>query len=150
MFPEDLVENDNIEDTEEVGTDFLFNYETGQHILKNGTLEECSEVESIKQFIQNVLRTQANIYDIYITEETDTFGISIYKYLGTRTLPMGYLNSELKREVTQQLLRHPKVSSVTGWQGKRERQGLAISFNVILVDGTILEGSDFSVQGNLT
>lgn len=150
MFPEDLVENDNIEDTEEVGTDFLFDYETGQHILKNGTLEECSEVESIKQFIQNVLRTQANIYDIYITGETDTFGISIYKYLGTRTLPMGYLNSELKREVTQQLLRHPKISSVTGWPGKRERQGLAISFNVILVDGTILEGSDFSVQGNLT
>lgn len=150
MFPEDLIENDNIEDAEEVGTDFLFNYETGQHILKNGTLEECSEVESIKQFIQNVLRTQANIYDIYITGETDTFGISIYKYLGTRTLPMGYLNSELKREVTQQLLRHPKISSVTGWQGKRERQGLAISFNVILVDGTILEGSDFSVQGNLT
>lgn len=149
MFPEDLVENDNIEDTEEVGTDFLFDYETGQHILKNGTLEECSEVESIKQFIQNVLRTQANIYDIYITGETDTFGISIYKYLGTRTLPMGYLNSELKREVTQQLLRHPKISSVTGWRGKRERQGLAISFTVILVDGTILEGSDFSVQGNL-
>ena len=149
MFPEDLVENDNIEDTEEVGTDFLFDYETGQHILKNGTLEECSEVESIKQFIQNVLRTLANIYDIYITGETDTFGISIYKYLGTRTLPMGYLNSELKREVTQQLLRHPKISSVTGWRGKRERQGLAISFTVILVDGTILEGSDFSVQGNL-
>ena len=149
MFPEDLVENDNIEDTEEVGTDFLFDYETGQHILKNGTLEECSEVESIKQFIQNVLRTQANIYDIYITGETDTFGISIYKYLGTRTLPMGYLNSELNREVTQQLLRHPKISSVTGWRGKRERQGLAISFTVILVDGTILEGSDFSVQGNL-
>ena len=149
MFPEDLIENDNIEDTEEVGTDFLFDYETGQHTLKNGTLEECSEVESIKQFIQNVLRTQANIYDIYITGEADIFGISIYKYLGTRTLPMGYLNSELKREVTQQLLRHPKVSSVTGWQGKRERQGLAISFNVILVDGTILEESDFSVQGNL-
>lgn len=145
MFPEDLVENDNIEDTEEVGTDFLFDYETGQHTLKNGTLEECSEVESIKQFIQNVLRTQANIYDIYIAGETNIFGISIYKYLGTRTLPMGYLNSELKREVTQQLLRHPKVSSVTGWQGKRERQGLAISFNVILVDGTILEESDFSV-----
>lgn len=62
---------------------------------------------------------------------------------------MGYLNSELKREVTQQLLRHPKISSVTGWRGKRERQGLAISFTVILVDGTILEGSDFSVQGNL-
>ena len=62
---------------------------------------------------------------------------------------MGYLNSELKREVIQQLLKHPKISSVTGWQGKRERQGLTISFTVILKDGTILEESDFNVQGNL-
>ena len=38
MFPEDLVENDNIEDTEEVGTDFLFDYETGQqHFKKRNT-----------------------------------------------------------------------------------------------------------------
>nr|DAL25291.1 MAG TPA_asm: Protein of unknown function (DUF2634) [Caudoviricetes sp.] len=145
MFPENFVENDNIEDTEEVGTDFLFDYKTGQHILNNGILKECSEVGSIKQYIQNVLRTQANIYDIYLTGENDIFGISIYRYLGTRTLPMGYLNSELKREVIQQLLKHPKISSVTGWQGKRERQGLTISFTVILKDGTILEESDFNV-----
>ena len=91
-----MIENDNIEDTEEVGTDFLFDYETGQHILKNGTLEECSKLKVLNSLFRMYLGTQVNIYDIYITGETDTFGISIYKYLGTRTLPMGILTASLK------------------------------------------------------
>ena len=142
MFPEDFVENNNVEDTEEVGTDFLFDYETGQHILKNGTLEECSEVESIKQFIQNVLRTKANSYKVYTEDETEVFGISIYDYIGTRKLPDGYLNSELKREVTETLLKHPFISEVKNWNGKRNKRGLEISFTTVLTDSTLIETSE--------
>lgn len=65
-----------------------------------------------------------------------------------RTLPLGYLNSELKREVTEQLLKHPIIVSVTDWKGTREKRGLHISFNVTLTDGTEIKESDFYVQGN--
>lgn len=146
MFPNIFIEETATENSKtSVGCDFVFDYETGQHLLQNSTLVKCLEIESVKQYIQNVLRTQANAYKVYTEDETDTFGISIYDYLGTRRLPMGYLNSELKREATEQLLRHPLISSVSNWIGTRERQGLHISFTVTLTDGTILEEGDLIV-----
>lgn len=63
--------------------------------MRGAVLSECDELQSIRQYIQNVLRTKANLYDVYKKGEDSTFGISVYEYLGTRTLPAGYLNSEL-------------------------------------------------------
>lgn len=133
MFPADFVENSNITDeTSETGIDFVFDYETGQHIIANGSLEECTTLEGVKQYIQNVLRTQANAYDVYVQGENDVFGVSVYEYMGSKKLPMGYINSELKREVTANLVKYPLISSVSSWSGKRERRGMNISFNVTL------------------
>lgn len=139
MFPNDFIESDNVENTtENIGCDFLFDYETGQHIIKNAALVECISLQSIQQFIQNVLRTKINSYKVYTEGETENFGISIYDYIGQRTLPLGYLNSELKREVTENLLKHPMIASVSNWIGTRERRGLNISFTVTLTDGSII------------
>lgn len=139
MFPVDFIENTkNIETENEVGIDFVFDYEIGQHIMQNTVLKECTTLQSVQQYIQNVLRTKINSYKVYTVSEIESFGISIYEYLGQRRLPMGYLNSELKREVTENLLKHPLIASVSKWVGKREKQGLNISFTVILTDGSIL------------
>lgn len=143
VFPDDFIENTTTEsENEEVGIDFLFDYETGQHIMKNADITECTTLQGVQQYIQNVLRTQANAYGVYVEGETDVFGISIYEHLGKRTLPMGYINSELKREVTENLLKNPLISNVSNWVGKREKRGLNISFTVTLTDGSVLETSE--------
>lgn len=149
MFPNVFIEETSVNDeTENVGCDFLFDYDTGQHIMKSAVLVECTTIQGVQQFIQNVLRTKINSHKVYTEGETETFGISIYDYLGQRTLPLGYLNSELKREVTEQLLKYPLIESVTDWKGTREKRGLHISFTVTLIDGTEIKESDFYVQGN--
>jgi hypothetical protein len=143
MFPTSFIETRAAEnDTEETGIDFLFDYNTGQHIIKNCVLSECSKLQTVQQYIQNVLRTKANLYKVYTKGEADVFGISVYDYIGTRTLPDGYLNSELKREVTELLLKHPLISEVKDWSGKRNKRGLEISFTTVLTDGTLLETSE--------
>ena len=143
MFPNVSIEEISVNyETETVGCDFLFDYETGQHIVKNGVLAECNTIQGIQQFIQNVLRTKANSYKVYTENETEQFGISIYDYIGTRKLPDGYLNSELKREVTETLLKHPFISEVKNWNGKRNKRGLAISFTTVLTDNTLIETSE--------
>lgn len=143
MFPNTFLENDIQEkQTEDVGTDFIFDYNTGQHLIKNGVPEKESVFLGVKQYVENVLRTPANIYKVYTKDETEVFGISVYNYIGQRTLPAGYLNSELKREVTENLLRHPLITEVKNWQGKREKRGLAISFSVVLADDSIINFSE--------
>ena len=102
MFPSNFIESTATEnETEETGIDFLFDYEKGQHIMRGAVLSECDELQSIRQYIQNVLRTKANLYMVYTKSEDTIFGISVYEYLGTRTLPTGYLNSELKRDIEE-------------------------------------------------
>ena len=143
MFPSTFIENTKTEnETQETGIDFLFDYSTGQHIIKNGVLFECTKLQTVQQYIQNVLRTKANLYKVYSKGEDDIFGISVYDYIGTRTLPEGYLNSELKREVTELLLKHPLINEVKDWYGKRNRRGLEICFTTVLTDGTLIETSE--------
>lgn len=144
MFPDIFIEptiTSEEERKEDSGADFLFDYETGQHIIKGSVLVKCEDLRKVRQYIENILRTPANLYKDYIKGETEAFGLSIYNYLGQRTLPMGYINSELKREVTEHLLKHPLISEVKDWKGEREKRGLNISFTVVLSDGSVLEMS---------
>lgn len=143
MFPESILENTSTAaETEETGVDFLFDYSTGQHLIKNGVPEKQSVFIGVKQYVENVLRTPANAYKVYTKDEKEIFGISVYDYIGKKTLPMGYLNSELKREVTENLLRHPLITEVKDWKGTRERRGLNISFSVVLSDDSIINFSE--------
>ena len=141
MFPNAFIEpiSERTEnETTDNGIDFLFDYESGQHIMNGSVLRECTELQKVRQYIQNVLRTQADLYKVYTEGETNVFGLSIYNYLGERSLPLGYINSELKREVTGQLLKHPMINDVKDWTAKREKQGLNVSFTAVLTDGDII------------
>ena len=139
MFPNGFTEPSSVlEEKEDNGIDFLFDYGTGQHIMHGSVLRECTELEKVRQYIQNVLRTQANLYSVYIDGETDIFGLSVYNYIGQRNIHMGYVNSELKREVTELLLKHPLIADVTDWAAKREKQGLNITFTAVLANGDLI------------
>lgn len=143
MFPTGFIEETNTTAAaEETGVDFLFDYSTGQHPMENGLPSKQSIFLGVKQYVENVLRTPANSYKVYTKDETVSFGISVYQYIGERSLPMGYLNSELKREVTENLLRHPLITEVKDWVGKRERRGLSISFSIVLTDSSIINFSE--------
>lgn len=139
MFPENFLENSEAAAAETTpGVDFIFDYSEGQHIMDKGLPKEESIFLGVKQYIDNVLRTPANAYGVYVKGEREVFGISVYEYIGKRTLPAGYLNSELKREVTENLLRHPLISDVRDWKAERVRRGLDIEFTAVLTDGSII------------
>ena len=143
MFPNIFVESDVAKsENEDAGIDFSFDYTTGQHIMKGFVLNECTQLETVRQYIQNVLRTQANIYGVYVKGETEIFGITVYEYIGIKKLPLGYVNSELKREVTELLLKHPLIKDVSKWNGVREKRGLNISFTVTLTDNSLITISE--------
>lgn len=143
MFPDTFLEPELVETApEEVGTDFIYDYGTNQHLIKNGVPEKESVFIGVKQFVENVLRTPANRYGVYTEGESEVFGLTVYNYIGERSLPAGYLNSELKREVTENLLRHPLITDVIDWSGERERHGLRISFAVVLTDDSIINFSE--------
>ncbi|MCI8805204.1 MAG: DUF2634 domain-containing protein [Clostridiales bacterium] len=149
MFPATKISENTSTDTEEIdtGIDFVFDYTTGQHALK-GLVKECSVIESVRQYISNVLRTPSDTYKVYTQDESDSFGISVFNYIGKKNVPIGYINSELKREVTEMLLRHPYITDVSNWTGERERKNLHVSFTVTLTDNSVINISEDITEMN--
>ena len=130
-----------------LGKAYLFDYKTGQHIMVDGRLIELSEVDNIKSWIEKVLRTQLGKYQIYIEDETNDFGISVYKYLGTRVLPQVYLASELRREIREQLLQHRYIEDVTEYTTNRLKRGLEITFKVRLTNNREIDIEEVRIYG---
>lgn len=139
MFPEINTNIDRLSDIntntdyiEPLGKTFLFDFKTGSHKVIDGRLQECTLMESVAQWIEVILRTELNKYKVYTEDETEDFGISIYKYIGDRNIPLIYLASELKREIEEQLLKHRFIESITDYSTQRVNRGLHIQFTVVL------------------
>jgi len=122
-----------------LGKSCFFDYKTGQHKIIDGKAVMCSLVETMEQWIEKVLRTELNKYGIYTIDETENFGISIYRYIGEKNIPMGYIVSELKREITEQMLQHRYIKEVTDYQAIREKRGLHILVTTILITGEYIK-----------
>ncbi len=118
-----------------LGKSCFFDYKTGQHNIIDGRNVMCSDLETIEQWIEKVLRTEIDKYGVYTIDEHENFGISIYRYIGEKNIPMGYVASELKREITEQMLQHRYIKEVTDYQAIREKRGLHILFTTVLITG---------------
>lgn len=132
MFPE--IKSLNITDSVDNKSKIDFVFENGQHILKdNGILKECSIRERLQNWIEKVVRTQAGAYEVYTKDEVRKFGVNIYEVLGTKN--KGYWLSELKREITEQLIDNSEIERVEDYKAEIDKRSVKISFRVVTVDG---------------
>ncbi len=116
-----------------LGRCFLFDYDTGNFVLKDGRLVECTEVEAVEQWIKLILQTYKDKYNVY--KGTD-FYCNIEDLVGQK--PNGFIFSELKREITEALLKHRYIKSVDDFEFTNEREKTIINFTVTLIDDTAL------------
>lgn len=128
------------EDTKtlKLGKCFKFDFEKGQHIIVDGKFVECDFQENIQHFIQVVLRTKINTFKVYIEDKNEDFGLSIYNYIGNKVYHKGFILSETKREITEQLLNHPFIKDVDNFNFDFESTSLTITFNCYLQNDEVL------------
>lgn len=128
-LPQTAETTDQVQD---LGKSFLFDFEKGDFVLKDGKPVETDGIEAIKVWIEKVLRTQKTKWKIY--EGTD-YGTTIEDLIVGHGYPMSFLESELKREITEALLKHPRIESLSSWEFRRDKDKLYVVFTVGLKDG---------------
>lgn len=89
--------------------------------------------DKIKSFLSVLLITQLNKYKVY---KTESFGLTYFNYIGQKSLPQGFIDSEFKRELEEWLLKLNIVDSLTDFSFTRYQTVLEINFTVILKDST--------------
>lgn len=138
MFPEDVaeyIENEEIttNDTSSTfnGRTFLYDFKIGDFIYKNGAPIEVVGIKALQVWIEKVIRTERFRFKIY---EDIEYGVSIEDLFGSM-LPKGFVESELKRELTESILLNPFVEEVTDWDFEIEGSEWKIAFTVISIEG---------------
>lgn len=139
MFPEFNISIENEkQEVISLGKCFKFDFEKGKHIIVDGKFVECDFKENIQHFVQVVLRTKIDTFKVYTIDESEDFGLSIYNYIGNKVHHKGFILSEAKREITEQLLNHPFIRDVDSFIFDFENTFLTISFNCYLQNNEIL------------
>lgn len=115
-----------------IGRDFYF--ERGQHYLdERGNIKEyLSDVDILKEWIRKVILTQADAYKVYVQDEKEKFGVSIWEHLGSKD--RGYFLSELKREITEQLTASTHIKEIKDYSAKAEGRKIIIRFTAVTED----------------
>lgn len=121
----------NMEDTTEellpIGKSFLFDFDKGEFVFRNGKMVELHGVESLKMWIRKVLRTERFRFKIY---EDVPYGVLLEELIGLN-LPRSFIESELQREVTESLLLSPYITDVQEWTFQRDGKKMSVFFRVI-------------------
>lgn len=144
MFPTDidlseLVEESVVSDTpmdSHIHRSFLFDFETGQHIMADGSPKETTELQAIKQWLYLMCATALDKYPVY---KGESFGTSAENFIGYRTLPYGFVASEIQREIEEAIALNPAISFADDFSISRGSRGMEIAFTAHLVNGELLE-----------
>jgi hypothetical protein len=110
---------------------FLFDFDTGDFVLKDGKLIEIVGIEVIKQWIEMTVRTERNKFKVY--EGTD-YGIQLEDLIGS-SYPHDFIEAEMKRELTESLIAHPAIQSISNFSLIREGEIGKVSFYVETTEG---------------
>lgn len=140
MFPADVqtyLTNEDMEISERDastfnGTTFLYDFKKGDYVYRNGAPIIVEGQKALEIWIEKVIRTERFKFKIY---ESVEYGVTIEDLIGSN-LPYSFLDSEMKRELTESILRNPFIENLKEWKFEREGSLWTITFTVETVDGS--------------
>ncbi|AOY76690.1 DUF2634 domain-containing protein [Clostridium formicaceticum] len=143
MFPsldlDEIREAGQSEEEKPGGKSFLYDFKKGDFVMKDGRLVVVEDVEAVKVWIEKLLRTEKFKFKIYKEEDADEYGVTVRKLILGKKFPAFFLQSELKREISEALAKHTKIEKVENFRIEREVATLNIFFTVVLKDGHTFE-----------
>lgn len=114
MFPDEdleyIIDGELTDEGESIfnGKAFLFDFETGDFIYKNGAPIAVEGKEALREWIKKCIRTIK--YRAAVHKDLE-YGLNIDDLIGSE-LPTDFLKAEIEREVTDALLKNTYITSI--------------------------------------
>lgn len=115
---------------EPIGKSFLYDFKKGDFVISDGKLVKVFETDSLKVWIEKIIRTAQFKFQVY---EDKDYGTTIDGLIGSN-LPRSFVEAELKRVITEALLTHDHIEEINEWQFERDGKVLSIYFKVRTID----------------
>ena len=110
---------------------YLFDFDSGDFIVRDGKLVECDGIDAIKIWIEKILRTEKGRYTIYADTE---YGCHLEDLIIGNSYTVEFIEAELKREIEDALKQNPQITSVTNVQIIRSKHSITVTLEVVLND----------------
>lgn len=110
---------------------YLFDFDKGDFVIRDGKLIECDGVEAIKVWIEKILRTEKGRFKIYDNTE---YGCHLEDLIIGNSYTMEFIEAELKREIEEALLQHPKIQSINSFVLSRNSNSITVEMEVYMSD----------------
>ena len=114
---------------------YLFDFDSGDFVVRDGKLIECDDIDAIKVWIEKILRTEKDRYSIYNDTE---YGCHLEDLIIGNSYTVEFIEAELKREIEDALKQNSQIKSVTNFQIIRSKHSITVTLEVVLND----EGRD--------
>ena len=110
---------------------YMFDFENGDFVVRDGKIIECDGIESIKVWIEKILRTEKGRYPIYDNTE---YGCHLEDLIIGNSYTAEFIEAELKREIEDALKQNPRITSVTNFKISRNKNAITVTLEVVLND----------------
>ena len=137
MFPEDIqnyIQNESLiyqpRKYEFNGTSYLYDYKTGDFVLRNGKLVELYGKAAIAAWLEKIIRTEKFRFRVY---DNVDYCVTIERLIGG-VYPKGFVEAEIKREITEASLYNSYIVDLVEWSFERDEDYLKVGFTVIVAD----------------
>lgn len=117
-----------------IGRTPLFDFETGQYVIRDGKVIECTQDEAIRQWVGFLIKTPADRFEVYKGTE---FGTYIHNLIGWKDA--GFIASEIKRELEEKSIENRAISGIDNFDFSRVNGVIHISFTIVKADGEEVE-----------
>lgn len=132
MFPNSTdITIDNESNTSSGTKSYMFDFENGDFIVRDGKLIECDGIDAIKVWIEKILRTEKGRYPIYDNTE---YGCHLEDLIIGNSYTAEFIEAELKREIEDTLKQNPQITSVTNFNITRNTNAITVTLEVVLND----------------
>lgn len=132
MFPNSTdIAIDNKSDTSSGTKSYMFDFTTGDFVVRDGKLIECDGISAIKVWIEKILRTEKGRYPIYDNTE---YGCHLEDLIIGNSYTAEFIEAELKREIEDALKQNPRITSVTNFNITRNTNAITVTLEVVLND----------------
>ena len=108
---------------------YLFDFDRGDFVIRDGKLVVCDGVEAIRVWIEKIIRTEKSRYPIYDGTE---YGCHLEDLIIGNNYTVEFIEAELKREIEEALLQNPQISNVSGFQLVRDANSITVTLEVYI------------------
>ena len=122
---------DNESNTSSGTKSYMFDFENGDFVVRDGKLIECDSIDAIKVWIEKILRTEKGRYPIYDNTE---YGCHLEDLIIGNSYTAEFIEAELKREIEDALKQNSRITSVTNFKISRNKNAITVTPEVVLND----------------